>query len=321
MRQFARVTLSFLAALLLTAGVAFGQNNSAAVTQNGSGSNAEVDQTGGSSATIEQTNDDLTLLDQSGGSSATIVQEAGQNAVVGLEEGAAFTQEGGSVLQVTSQDVAFGGAGNTVRGTQRGSDNFADIDQHNASFTRLVQDGVGNEASLQQYLGNPQEILLNQEGNNNLVDVLQTGGQEGSFADIDQTGDQNVVDGLADARKGEISIEGPDSRATQVNGDQILELTQTGNGSELYMRQSGRDGAGFNEIYLKQSDGAYGEIQQFGDGNLVDGVNGRANSNSSTALVNQVGTSNTLQFEQSTAGNRLDVTQNGTGNTATVTQN
>jgi hypothetical protein len=201
-------TLAF--ALILTAGIAFGQNNTATIDQNG---------------------DDLVKLQQQSGSSADIEQVAGVNRVVGVSGD--FTQQN-SDLEVF-QDHAYGGAGNVVRGEQRGNRNYAKV---------------------QQYNGGP-DAFIEQRGDRNRVQTLQTSGVSGSYMDVLQRGDRNTLKGVAG------------SRAEQVNGDQTLYLDQIGNGNTLELLQDGLT-SGSNVATVSQlSNGNVTTLNQMGNGNNV----------------------------------------------------
>jgi len=100
-------------------------------------------------------------------------------------------------------------------------------------------------------------------------------------------------------------------------------LDQLGNANELYVQQSGGiESSGDNTLRLSQRDGAYGEVLQIGDANLIESLNGgKAVSLDSRAIIKQDGTSNTLRFNQFSTGNTLTATQNGASNYAEITQN
>ena len=216
MKKF--LTLAF--ALVFSTGITFAQSNTATVAQNG---------------------DDLTKLQQQSGSYADIEQVAGVNRVVGISGD--FTQQN-SDLEVF-QDIAYGGAGNVVRGEQLGNRNEAYITQHNASFTQLEQRGNRNYAKVQQYNGGP-DAFIEQRGDRNFVQTLQTSGVNGSFMDVLQRGNDNALTGIS----------GP--RAEQVNGDQTLRLDQVGNGNTLEILQDGLT-----------SGSSIANVSQTGNGNLT----------------------------------------------------
>jgi hypothetical protein len=225
MKKF--LTLAF--ALVFTTGIAFGQSNTATIAQNG---------------------DDVTNLQQQSGSYADIEQVAGNNRVVGLS--GAFTQQN-SDLEVF-QDVAYGGAGNVVRGEQLGNNNEAYITQHNASFTQLEQRGNRNYAKVQQYNGGP-DAFIEQRGNRNFVQTLQTSGVNGSFMDVLQRGNDNTLKGLTG------------SRAEQVNGDQTLRLDQLGNNNTLEMLQDGLTSGSNHATVSQMGNGNITTLTQMGSSN------------------------------------------------------
>jgi hypothetical protein len=283
-------------ALVFMAGAAFAQSNTTTLSQDG--------------------NDDARLK-QVNGSTATITQAQGANVVRGISD-PIFNQQG-SDLTVTQA----WGASNRLRGEQLGNNNTATVTQHNNSFAQVEQKGVRNEVSLQQYLAHEQRFYLEQKGDRNSVSFIQINGVNGSFADISQKGNRNVVDGLDAA-----TTLGPSPyqwKATQRWGDQTLNLIQKNDKNALYLFQGGSDDGsanGNNAAHLEQKNGSYGEVLQIGDNNQIRGVNSMmAISNSSTFFVSQTGAMNTLKFDQTSANNTLDVTQDGINNYSQVQQN
>ncbi len=143
------------------------------------------------------------------------------------------------------------------------------------NFLRLLQDGADNEADVQQ-AGELNEIFLDQSG--------------GAFAEVDQGGTGNLLDGFA-------------GDAIQRMGSE-LNLSQDGNNNTLLLNQEG----GINEANLLQvgngfgviSDGATAYIDQDGGGNVLEGID---------------------ETKALQSGNfELDLTQTGSNNEAYIRQ-
>jgi hypothetical protein len=255
MRQLLRITATFALALVFSAGVAFGQQNTANITQSGPDGgygDAIVDQDGSDlTATIEQ----LAARDNEDGNYAEISQtDNGSSNEAYIDQGgdkniAEITQVGGSgnYAEITGQN-AFSNNGKAfqVNGTKN-SDIFIDMNgggnftffsesvararQESQSNSEIDIDishgGVGADVDAVQKNGSSNTMDLDLTGSGNTVDVLQ---EDGSVYEA-------VVTQNAPGRRstGDLTV-----RIDQLNGSShYVNVTQSGNGHTADITQKG----------------------------------------------------------------------------------
>ena len=129
--------------------------------------------------------------------------------------------------------------------------------QHNSGFAKMEQRGKRNYAKLQQYLG-PHELDLYQSNTGNSAILLQNEGGA-SYADVDQTGKRNSLEGICGAR------------AEQLSGPNELYLTQSGSFNTVMLLQDGIDDTMLpnKATVLQQTNSNLAEISQTGGNNNI----------------------------------------------------
>jgi hypothetical protein len=220
---------TLLVVLLFSAGAALAQSSEAYITQ------------------LDENND--AFLTQSDGAYATVTQETnGYNLLTGMGQQDAWSHSG--ILDLYQAHGwgtnAKGRSGNELKMMQYGKKNEIVAIQHNAGFAKMEQHGERNYAKIQQYLG-PQELDLYQKNNGNSMFLLQNRGS--SYADVDQTGFRNSLEGIGA------------SRGEQINGPNELYLLQKGNNNILRLLQDGIDSSMLPN---------YAKVDQFSNGNLAE---------------------------------------------------
>ncbi|WP_347840914.1 hypothetical protein [uncultured Draconibacterium sp.] len=143
---------------------------------------------------------------------------------------------------------------------------------------------------------------------------------------ISQTGDDQIATQSVTGSYNSISVsqQGANNEATQtITGDyNTSTLRQNAlSGAHAMLTQDG-DG---NSILLNQDEGSFSSatVLQEGDSNILQGVvagDPALNNNGSTLLLNQLGSFNTANVEQTAFGAMSTITQNGNGNVSTVIQ-
>jgi len=288
MRQLLKFTTSFALALVLTAGMAFGQDNDATVTQDGDQNTAEIDQTntGGATnvatATQDGTGNDVTMLQQYGYDNNADVDQVGTENTV-----SDIGKQGGQT------DATVGPSyGGVLDFDQYGTQNYIfDFDQAGWNNKATVQQGQEGAAASNNYVD---------------IEVQYSSADEtapSNLIQIKQFGDNNMV-GQRDGKSG-VYQKGANSLDITQNGDGNL-VGQSAIGSALGFDVNG---AKFNP------DGA--GVAQFGTGNTMD------ITQSGGDVVRQAfqeGHTNTLTVDQNTGVNSAAAYQRGSSNTATITQ-
>lgn len=192
MRQLLKITTTFALALVLTAGMAFGQaEQSTTVDQSGDRNDATVEQ-------MTQTNESDVYINQSGSRNVgNITQQYGQF------HDADLNQSGSRNYAELVQD----NTNTTADLDQEGSRNVIDADQRNYEFTfgyagtaylDIYQSGDRNNASVSQDGRGQMTGIVSQNGSRNYVELSQmTPGGEGvsesvsNYANFDQNGFKN----------------------------------------------------------------------------------------------------------------------------------
>ena len=251
-------TLLFV--LVFASSMAFAQNNSSTVGQNGNNNNAEIDQAGSlNSASVEQEADR---------GSAIISQD-------GAENEAWITQTGG------------GDAVSEI--TQEGFSNWASSSIADNASSSQYQEGDNNRALIGAGFKQKADISQIQDGNNNIAEITVNGpGTRFATVTQEQVGDNNlsVISGFRGDPGGENII-------WQHGDDHIVNLQYNGgqkNGFDI-----GQYGSS-NEVQSTiPGDGNFLNIDQGGHGNMLttDQV-----SNSNYLGVNQYGDGNTASITQ-----------------------
>jgi hypothetical protein len=324
MRQLLRTTATVFVALVFTAGMAFGQDSDATVTQNANDSEATIEQTNNSdrslTGSINQSGDNheatiTQTIKGDGPSASASVEQSGSEAFAeviqnldnsGKDVTATVTQDGlndafvtqGSNMSNSRVDLTQTYKGSMARG--EGDDrNLAEINQKSGGSRVIAsQTGVSNEMFVDQLpLVNNVASELIQDGDNNLIDLNQGNRSfdptRSSEADILQRGDQNVA------------------RLTQTSNDNVADVTQDGDGNTLRGASLNNGQAvGVAGSFASQDGYASLTLDQSGTDNVASvGQSGGVAGNSNMVTINQT-------------GSMLDATvlQQGAGNSATVTQ-
>ena len=291
MRQLLKITSIFALALVFTAGMAFGQSNSATVNQVGNSHSSDIHQDG---------NGNLTNLDQ-----------VDQN----LNDG--FTN-------AMSADVFQKFDGNEAYIDQKGSN----AGGGNPAFASAEVDQVGNNNFLRLESGpfyfNSHEVDVDQLGNNNTVRLQgQNGGGE---ATVYMNGNRNK---LVEATQGGLIASGnpfiqKNSQFLEVrvngNGNVIGGDQESGDGGDrLTVDIDGND----NFVPTSQVSGGTADrdidIDVSGSSNFIQALQGEE-GNTATIQLNSFSDNNQVVVDQQTAGNTASVTVNGMDNTTSVCQ-
>ena len=231
---------TLLVVLMFSAGTAFAQSSEAIITQ------------------VDENND--AYLTQSSGAYATVTQETnGYNLLTGMGQQDAWSHSGIiDLYQAHGWGTnAKGRDGNELKVMQYGQKNEILAIQHNSGFAKMEQRGKRNYAKLQQYLG-PHELDLYQSNTGNSAILLQNEGGA-SYADVDQTGKRNSLEGICGAR------------AEQLSGPNELYLTQSGSFNTVMLLQDGIDDTMLpnKATVLQQTNSNLAEISQTGGNNNI----------------------------------------------------
>ncbi|GAB3784758.1 hypothetical protein GCM10028818_45050 [Spirosoma horti] len=212
-----------------------------------------------------------------------------------------------------SRVVQLGAQNDVAKTDQVGASQNATINQGNGNF----QSSTNSSAYIQQYSNfGPQDATINQLGDNNNAQIYQSNNAgPNNVATVNQNGNNNI--GFLDQS---------DFATVSTTGF----ISQVGNGNQAYLQQRG--GGAFtsgssatigqtgnsNFANLTQYGGINNQaaISQTGDQNIVTGISG------SSAL--QIGASNSLTVTQASLvggpGQYAQVQQLGTGNVGTINQ-
>ncbi len=293
------------------------RNNSANVTQTGTGQRSLVMQRSSNNATsVNQSganNDAFTYQSGRGGNTASTTQSsvsgnpksgniAGTDGVGSYQGGFALA----STLGQQSQDQVE----NAV--TTTGINPPTDLGQDGASYIVQAFSAYSNNASVNQSGGPAQRAAISQvDGeHNSTAAITQTaGGGLGADAWVYQTagsGNNAAVNQGSTNSSASIyqkSSIGSIASETQAGTFQAAYTTQTGQFQQSYANQSGS----FNQLRVTQSgDSNYSNLIQSGS--------------EGTATVTQAGTLNNSYLAQTSQRDVADVTQTGNQNVSNVTQ-
>jgi len=160
MRKLLKITTTFAFALFLTAGMAFGQNNSSDVEQRGSQLGATVNQTGndlkgniyqgqlnGGNFGFAAKKSDAAISQEGGGATANIYQ--GVNDALVAKSEARIIQNGTAASSNLNATIVQGGNSKPGNSTKAEANSFAKIDQTGVNHTARVNQAV-DEASVAQ---------------------------------------------------------------------------------------------------------------------------------------------------------------------------
>ena len=273
--------IAIFGVLAFTAGMAFAQNNTADVEQQGTGNEAEAVQIGlGNEAVIEQMNavNNRAFIDQNGVENEATIKQVNASGTQLLHHGT-IDQLGNNNEAILDQKMWYGSVGHTGvidqegnrnfanlvmgganndRGTiiQTGDDNIADVDQmrgasgtSNPAVVEIDQIGDWNEVYLDQHSSTWTHAYIWQEGDYNYVDLEQ---KQADNADIHQEGDNNKVAGV---------------ERVGFNPTKPLEFDEDGfayqHTSDIDIYQLGDD----NKVGFLQKDNNVADISQIGNGN------------------------------------------------------
>lgn len=342
-----KVILSLVAACAMT--TAFAQN-SASLSQSGTGNSSSTTQIGNAqTAVISQNgtgnvnvNEQFSVygqqvnVTQTGLTNSAFTfqnDNAGPSNLINITQNG--TGSGGNMATVNQSDFWTINALATV--VQDGQGNMAEINQLSSlnDIASITQVGSGQVAEINQGNGGapfssqsnvavieqystfgPQYALINQLGVNNDAYVYQNADAgPNNFGTINQTGDNNYA--LID--QSDFSTISTTGTITQMGNSNVAALYQRDggpftSGSEANISQMGDS----NTARLQQTGGAnnQADITQTGDFNMVQGISG--------SVAMQIGDNNTLTVTQSSfvggPGQTANVQQMGSGNTGTITQ-
>ena len=286
----------------MTGTLANNKDGEATVYQNGTNNDAEIDQVGGRNK------------------EATIMQD-------GIDNEALITQSGtGNYVEVTiaTQDqtgerneaeiVQLGRAIKATQ-TQFGNDNYAyvkqlayvDAYQDQGDESSQGQEGNRNEAIIesqgQNFAANRSQATQWQVGDDNYAWMWQQG-QQNNVATHQQFGDWNKISTKQAGAHNTILItqNNDNNEVAGITKDGSL-LTfdpagfgfQDGNDNDMTILQDGLVGGIANKIGFYQTDGAWADIHQVGEGNLT-----LIHQESGIATVTQGGTNNVANVTQGT---------------------
>ncbi len=248
-------------------------SNTSTITQEGSGAQATVNQTGDPSGNPSNVSE-ITQFNDGPPSAVADVMQDGSNNFSSVEQGrdvdpvdrrgqtAMITQEGtdhiSTVLQrgnLNSANVNQASTGNMSDVTQSGLDNDAVVSQT----------GSGNNSTVSQS-ANFGETEVDQSGNNNSSDVTQEGRANSSIASvINQSGNNNTSSVLQTSL-----VAGPGS------ADQFASVTQSTNNNSSTIEQDGGDPVASTsnpgntaEVMQTVTSGNMSMIMQSGAGNMA----------------------------------------------------
>ena len=300
MRQLLKITSIFALALVFTAGMAFGQDNtstvdqvgddhSADVIQNGENNTVELEQkdtnfkdgvTNNMTADVRQKFDgNEAYIDQKGNSGLigpgkstadAEVDQVGNNNFLDLDQGPFFGKHSADIDQL--------GNNNTVRLRTSNGGGEADVyfDGNQNRLTKATQGGnlLSGEQLTQKNPGNDLDVTVVGDGNKLGAQQKDTG-TPGATLDIDITGDNNFVP----------TFQGKDP-------------------------SRGVGSAAFSTIDITVDDG---------DSNFLRASQVGAN-NTATIDLNGISNDNQAVINQLSPGNTATITVDGASNTATVRQ-
>ncbi|OPF91640.1 curlin [Rhodopseudomonas palustris] len=262
-----------------------GAGNSAAIFQEGTGSDVELQQTGTSNGAVPSgwnwTNDPgvfnkITQDSSSNGSKVSVIQD-GKNNVFSIKQG--NTGNSTSVNQIGEWGMAYVRQGIGAAETDASTGNALPTGG-NYNVASITQNSAGlNYAVAVQGGGNSNSLSISQSGNLQGANAWQNGNAN-VFSSI-QTNVGNVV-GLTGG------IYGTDSPITQTGDNNTYINTQTGSSNSANGSQTGN----FNQVFNTQSGG------------------------SETVRGTQVGTYNYVSNSQAGSSNLLDYKQTNTVSTA-----
>jgi len=300
-----------IVAFLFTAGMAFAQNTTD-IDQDGTGLTATVDQSG-------TDNDAVAFQRGSFNKEITITQVGTDNWARSSQTNTGnYTELTRAVQDQTGNDneaeIIQTGRSVTASQTQYGNDNWAFINQ--ASYVDAQQD-QGDEGNQGQY-GNDNHAEIEHQGQNfanirSQATQLQVGddnyawmwqqGQQNNSATHQQFGDWNEISTKQNGRHNTIHITQNDDNNIVAGVTMSSSLAfnaggyglQEGDDNSITILQDGEVGGDANEIGFYQTDGAWADIHQFGEGNLT-----LIHQEGGVATVLQGGSNNVANVTQGT---------------------
>lgn len=347
-----------------TAAVTQADGSTATVTQAGDNSDATVTQAGAAHSATIYTNS-AGAFDNNGRSidrnSASILQEGSGADIARIRQGnaspvrtvqearATIEQRGtGSNEAYIDQNVDQSGRNVTSEIFQNGSDNHAETvfsaNQRQGDYTRITQDGTGNDAYQLKDDEREGSLIIEQGGSSNTAEqytrkdqardlfIRQVGEgnvatqdiYKGSWVTTEQYGDGNYADIYTPGRFNNTLtvIQGDEAGAFggSTSDDNVAELQANEGHNTALIEQYG---AGSNEAYVLMSDGASLDVLQNGEGNELKGLGGVGAAQvlgGSSLTVDQVGDFNKAYVSQQNGGVGV-ITQTGSSNVATINQN
>lgn len=347
-----------------TASVTQADGSTAIVTQDGDNSDATVTQSGAAHSAKIYTNS-AGAFDSNGNSidrnSASILQTGSGTDIARIRQGnaspvrtvqearATIEQRGtGSNEAYIDQNVDQNGRNVTSEIFQYGSGNRAETvfsaNQRQGDYTRITQDGSGNDAYQSKDDEREGSLIIEQDGTSNAAEqytrkdqardlfIRQVGTinqayqdiYKGSYATTRQYGDGNYADIYTPGRFNNTLtvIQGDEAGAFggSTSDDNIAELQANDGDNTALIEQYG---VGANKAYVLMSDGASLDVLQSGEGNVLAGLSGVGAAqvlNGSSLTVDQVGDFNKAYVSQQN-GDVGTISQSGSNNVATISQN
>jgi hypothetical protein len=296
MRQLLKNTFTLVLALVFTAGMAFGQNNSATVNNVGDDHTNLINQQGADNTT------DLEQVDAKPDDGVTNAHSA--DIFQKFDGNEAYVDQSGKFPGGNSGPVSFA----TADVDQIGNNNFLDLDQGTNYNTHTAD--------------------IDQLGNNNLIRLQSQGGfSDGGTANVYMDGNQNKL-----VRANESGNLVSNKYAVQKNG-QFLDVEITGDGNKVgAMQQNGNGGASLtidiygsgNFVPTWQDDNANGDneisIVANGSDNFIKAIQD-GGDNTTTITLKATSSYNDVRANQQSANNTANITIDGMNNQSIVCQN
>jgi hypothetical protein len=262
MRKLLKVTSLFALALVFTAGMAFGQNNTAEVDQNGDQNTGEIEQFGAENESyIDQVGDKniataLIVQSEDGQSSLTKQTQLGNKNVARITGASGKLKQSFTSSQYQDGHRNFARVENVrnswSRQKQVGNDNVARADGgkfRGGSTVEQLQDGDQNTAVVTGPGGNKADVYQSQSGNKHTSRITEyatnrPNGNEQSVVDVRQFGgDKNVANADYNSFVGNDFLVRQNGSRNSVTGafgsvKNTADVTQIGNDNSTTISQS-----------------------------------------------------------------------------------
>ena len=275
---------SFLAAAvsLVLIGQAQAADSTASVNQTGTKNNAELAQSAGTS------------------NASTIGQNGNLNVATSFQEGSSLSLTADQAGTSNDMTVLQDGQGAEALVSQAGANNTTRVLQHSQEghHIEVGQVGTDNVALVTQLDGRYSYGKIYQEGQANVVDLVQS--WENSGLNADQYGDSNVL------------------RANQGGGFVSADTYQSGTANIIDLRQSASGGQGASTRISQTGADNQATVYQSGGGRYWGGyTNLTQEGHRNLAKIDDNSAMGSITFTQSGADNQLNVDQAGRSNSIT----